>query len=178
MNSSFRGILKTKKIGSDIMDPQLATLATDLLRTAGNNTLGFVEARIKEARTKKSVEEVNLVYTELVNGLLKDKQDIERIAYQYQDLYESVTISDEDIDYLQNTLKSILDLLSDFIPEAEKNAKSIEMIIKLLNKDTLKTMQLLGFNYKEAIGRPLTNLVASMIESKMPQKIKSKSKKK
>ena len=44
------------------------------------------------------------------------------------------------------------------------------MIIKLLNKDTLKTMQLLGFNYKEAIGRPLTNLVASMIESKIPQK--------
>jgi len=160
------------------MDPQLATLATDLLRTTGNNTLGFVEARIKEARTKKSIEEVNLVYSELVNGLLKDKQDIERIAYQYQDLYESVTISDADIDYLQKTLKSILDLLSDFIPEAEENAESIEMIIKLLNKDTLKTMQLLGFNYKEAIGRPLTNLVASMIESKMPQKTKSKPKKK
>ncbi|MGJ1091074.1 hypothetical protein [Enterococcus gallinarum] len=159
------------------MDPQLAALSADLLRTAGNNTLGFVETRIKEARTKKTIEEVNLVYSELVNGLLKDKQDLERIAYQYQDLYESVTISDEDIIYLQNTLQSVLDLLSEFVPQAEENAQSIEMVIKLLNKDTLKTMQLLGFNYKEAIGRPLTNLVASMIESKMPQQQKTNRKK-
>ena len=29
-------------------------------------------------------------------------------------------------------------------------------------------MQLLGFNYKKAIGEPLTNLLKGFIESKMP----------
>ena len=33
------------------------------------------------------------------------------------------------------------------------------------NVDTLKTMQLLGFNYKEAIGIPLTKLCTQAIEN-------------
>ena len=32
------------------------------------------------------------------------------------------------------------------------------MIEQLISKDTLKTMQLLGFNYKEAIGEPHTEI--------------------
>jgi len=41
------------------------------------------------------------------------------------------------------------------------------MIVELLNKDTLKTVQLLGFNYKEAIGEPLTEITADLIKKKL-----------
>ena len=37
----------------------------------------------------------------------------------------------------------------------------------LLNKDTLKTMQLLGFNYKVAIGKPLTEVFSNAIRNKL-----------
>ena len=38
-----------------------------------------------------------------------------------------------------------------------------EQIKELISVDTLKTMQLLGFNYKAAIGEPLTHLCANAI---------------
>lgn len=53
---------------------------------------------------------------------------------------------------------------------------SFEMIKDLISVDTLKTMQLLGFNYKAAIGEPLTELCASAISAKGTQ-MKNKSKK-
>ena len=40
---------------------------------------------------------------------------------------------------------------------------TLRAIKDIINVDTLKTMQLLGFNYKEAIGVPLTNLCANTI---------------
>ncbi|MPM69444.1 hypothetical protein SDC9_116389 [bioreactor metagenome] len=40
-------------------------------------------------------------------------------------------------------------------------------LVELLNKDTLKTMQLLGFNYKEAIGQPLTEVCSNAIKFKL-----------
>lgn len=49
-------------------------------------------------------------------------------------------------------------------PAVSKQEDNIDTIIKLINKDTLKTMQLLGFNYKEAIGTPLTEASANAIK--------------
>ena len=42
---------------------------------------------------------------------------------------------------------------------------SFTSIKELISIDTLKTMQLLGFNYKAAIGEPLTELCAQKIAS-------------
>jgi len=49
----------------------------------------------------------------------------------------------------------------------KKQEENINLLIELLNKDTLKTMQLLGFNYKEAIGQPLTEVCANAIKRKL-----------
>lgn len=43
----------------------------------------------------------------------------------------------------------------------------MKQLVALLNKDTLKTMQLLGFNYKEAIGEPLTEVCSNAIRNKL-----------
>lgn len=42
----------------------------------------------------------------------------------------------------------------------------MKQLVTLLNKDTLKTMQLIGFNYKQAIGEPLTEACATAIKNK------------
>lgn len=50
--------------------------------------------------------------------------------------------------------------------EVEKvtaQVQSYEQIKELISVDTLKTMQLLGFNYKAAIGEPLTQICANAI---------------
>lgn len=48
--------------------------------------------------------------------------------------------------------------------EQMQQRKSIEQLVDLIQVDTLRTMQLLGFNYREAIGEPLTELVANSIK--------------
>lgn len=52
-------------------------------------------------------------------------------------------------------------------PEIEEKVReqvaSYEQIKELISVDTLKTMQLLGFNYKAAIGEPLTLMLKNFI---------------
>ena len=45
------------------------------------------------------------------------------------------------------------------------NTHRNEQIKELISVDTLKTMQLLGFNYKAAIGEPLTQICADAISN-------------
>ena len=57
--------------------------------------------------------------------------------------------------------------------------ETFEQMKELISVDTLKAIQLLGFNYKAAIGEPLTQLCADAILSKSESKgnlVPSKSK--
>ena len=52
--------------------------------------------------------------------------------------------------------------------EHEENKENLEMLKPLLSKETFNILQLLGFNYKHAIGEPLTKLVNGLITSNTP----------
>ena len=49
------------------------------------------------------------------------------------------------------------------ISHRQSQVESYEQLKELISVDTLKTMQLLGFNYKAAIGEPLTEICANAI---------------
>ena len=92
------------------------------------------------------------------------------------DAITDFTFGDEDIEYLQQTVSKVLDLLIgvqilDINSEDETVQEKVKAQIGavngikgLISKDVLKTMQLLGFNYKAAIGEPLTELCANKIK--------------
>ena len=65
-----------------------------------------------------------------------------------------------DVKDLQQNFNEIRIIRNTVMHNKTINLRAIKDII---NVDTLKTMQLLGFNYKEAIGVPLTNLCANTI---------------
>lgn len=96
------------------------------------------------------------------------------IARDYKQANEQVTISDKDIDYLHNTLKGAIEVLNSFSPQKEETQAAMKAVVELLNKDTLKTMQLLGFNYKEAIGNPLTEVCSEAIKNNLKVRTISK----
>jgi hypothetical protein len=77
-------------------------------------------------------------------------------------------ISDKDIEHLNKTIGQVLIILQGITPSI--NITGISQIQGLINVDTLKAMQLLGFNFKAAIGDPLTNLCANAILSKTSKK--------
>ena len=114
----------------------------------------YIYNKISVLKLKKADEKTIAEYEEIINDLITEKQELIRIASAYKQQYENMNISDEDMEYLHNTLKIVLELTS---PEG-KIDENMNVGLALLNKDTLKTMQLIGFNYKEGIGRPLTEV--------------------
>ena len=49
-----------------------------------------------------------------------------------------------------------------------KTVNSILSLRPLLSKETFNILQILGFNYKKAIGEPLTELIKELIISQVP----------
>jgi len=161
------------------MDEQTMGLAIKYAEVLGKSSYDWVYTKIAQAKEKKKDEEKQIIYEEIINSLLQDKMDLEMVAREYKDLYEKVTISDENIEHLQNTIQRVFQLFSSSSQMLSENQQSIELLIQLVNKDTLKTMQLLGFNYKEAIGQPLTEACANAIQRSLggnrnPSKQKNK----
>lgn len=158
------------------MDEISIRLATSLADVLARNTYNNISTRISMIKEKKKEEEKQAAYEEIINELLEDKMDLQRIAGEYKELYEKVTISDEDIEHLQKTAKYVVKQFNFFSPIGE-NQQNIELLLQLINKDTLKTMQLLGFNYREAIGQPLTEVCASSIKKSLGGSPKTRQKK-
>lgn len=160
------------------LEEHLITLGMSFAEVISRNSISYVGNKMKLAKEKKDLESQSLAYTEIINNLLQDKEELTLIAREYKQAYEQVTISDEDIEYLHATLKSAIDVLNAFSPQDPKTQDTMKVVIELLNKDTLKTMQLLGFNYKEAIGEPLTEVCSTAIKSKLKSKNGQRSKSK
>lgn len=73
---------------------------------------------------------------------------------------------EKNTDKVRNTYDEIVSALpkgEDEIAKVKSQVESYEQIKELISVDTLKTMQLLGFNYKAAIGEPLTEICANAI---------------
>lgn len=147
------------------MDPEIINLGIKLTEAATRQTYDFVSNKVKLAKERKDIKEKENIYEEIINDLLQDKNDLESIANQYKNLYEKVSISDDDIEHLHNTLKQLLEVVKKYSQLSDKDIEEndIQLFLNLVNKDTLKTAQLLGFNYKEAIGEPFTKIVSDKI---------------
>ncbi|PIC98216.1 hypothetical protein [Sporosarcina sp. P29] len=143
----------------------MSTLDGDLTRTATKHTATYITDKIKQLKGGKDKDAIIRGYEELINSLLEDKSELERIARSYKELYEGVEISAENLEYLQNTIRSAIKILSNFGVQSQQNDIAMESLVQLISLDTLRTMQLLGFNYKKAIGEPLTELCADKIKS-------------
>jgi len=95
---------------------------------------------------------------------IKDEKNAEKLRNTY-----------DDIEHLHNTVSRLLGIIKAFqlasatakgeeeIAKVTAQVESYEQIKELISVDTLKTMQLLGFNYKAAIGEPLTEICANAI---------------
>ena len=156
------------------MENSLITLGLSLSEVIAKNSISLVGNRMALAREKKDLESQSLAYTEIINDLLKDKNDLSLIAREYKEAYEQITISDDDIEYLHRTLSKVIEVLNSMGATDPETNKSMDDLIQLLNKDTLKTMQLIGFNYKEAIGKPLTDVCSEAIRKTLTVKPKGK----
>jgi hypothetical protein len=153
----------------------MVNLGSALSTLVLKGTATAIHGKIESIKKEQNADTVRNVYNEIVNQLLEEREDAVRIAQTYKQELEKVVISDEDIEYLQQTITKALDIINalqlvdSFSDDPAKQTKAkasinaIDSIKNLISKDVLKTMQLLGFNFKAAIGEPLTQVCAAKI---------------
>ena len=93
-------------------------------------------------------------------------QKFRGFAQAYEQELVSQKITEDDIKYITDNL---LPVFSEFMPDKVQ----LEQLKKILSVETLTIMQLIGFNYKQAIGEPLTLLIRKSIEAKIPMDSKT-----
>lgn len=153
----------------------LVEMGVSLTELAIKGTATAVTNKIKAVKDEKNAEKLRNTYGEIVNELLSERDEAVRIAQAYKSELERIVISDDDIVHLHNTVSRLLEIIKTFqlaaasikgeeeITKVTAQVESYEQIKELISVDTLKTMQLLGFNYKAAIGEPLTQICANAI---------------
>lgn len=158
-----------------IYTSELAALGASLAELAVKGTATAVSTKIKTIKEEINADKIRNTYDEIISELLLERDEAIRIAQSYKSELEKVVISDDDIQHLHNTASHMIELIKsaqlanaalkgdDAVAKVNNQAESYEQIKELISVDTLKTMQLLGFNYKAAIGEPLTQICANAI---------------
>lgn len=149
----------------------LAELGVRLTESAVRNTAGAISDKISSIKAKRDDKQTIRELEDIVNNLLDDKSELVRIAQAYEQELVSQKISDEDITYITDTLVPLIEKFIDSIEDEDERAKSqtyIDTIKNIVSKEMITVLQLVGFNFKQAIGEPLTILIKRMIESKTP----------
>jgi phosphomevalonate kinase len=155
----------------------LAEMGVSLTTLAVKGTATAINTKIKAIKDEKNSEKIRNTYDEIISELLSEREEAIRIAQAYKTELDRIEISDEDIEHLHNTVSRVLEIIKAFqmisaaakgedeVQKVTAQTDSYEQIKALISVDTLKTMQLLGFNYKAAIGEPLTEICANAISS-------------
>lgn len=160
------------------LDPHLAQQITDLSIRLGEaalrNTAGAVIDKMRAIRTGHKEKEQVQQLEEIIYDLIDDKNELREIAEAYKEKFVAQQISEEEITYIT---ESIVPLLKKMIEQAAKDGstaeaanmqKALDVLTPLLSVETLTVLQLVGFNFKQAIGEPLTLLLQKFIASKVP----------
>jgi hypothetical protein len=153
------------------MDPQLQMLADQLADTTIRNTAGAIADRIATAKARKRDQETIAELEEIINGLVSDKSELVRIAQAFEQELVAQRISVTDIEYISANFVPLLGQLIESAAasngeDAAAARKTIDLILPLLSVETVTVLQLLGFNFRKAIGEPMTELVSKLILSK------------
>lgn len=146
-----------------VVETEFAKMGAELAACAAKNLASTVANKFKAIRGKQDLKDVCNSYEEIINELLSDRAQIIAIAQAYEAELKRYTLTDEDIKNLQLTATAAIDALSVFTPNMDRSG--LDGLKALISADTLKAMQLLGFDYKKAIGDPLTEVCAQAIRN-------------
>lgn len=151
-----------------MFDPNTTELATQLTEVAARNAASTVASKIAAFRARKHDQEVVNDLIELVNDLVEDKNQLTSIARAFEQELVAQRISEEDITYITTQVIPVVERLAGFAEGGDTDARrAIEAIKSLVSVESLTIMQLVGFNFRRAIGEPLTTLVERLILSRM-----------
>lgn len=147
------------------MDPMLRELTAQAATILMQNTASIVAGKVQGIKAKKNDKEAVAELTELINDLVEKNAQLQSLAQAYKQELIAQQINEGDIEYITKTLIPLVEGLMG-AGDVPVSQKTLNVVKKLLSKETLNVMQLLGFNFKQAIGLPLTRLLSDYISSR------------
>lgn len=147
-------------------DPIVTTALVKLGEIVARNTASSIGARVASARAKNQNEETINELAEIINQLIEDRQELISVANTLREELVGQQITPENIAYItEKLIPSIEDM---FRAVGDEENEALEPIKALLTVELLTTLQLVGFNYKRAIGEPLTQVVEGYVQKLIP----------
>src|SRR5699024_3191573 len=143
-------------------NPELIKASTQLAQYITQQSTVVIRDKLRISKESKSDKEKINVLEEIIQELLAEKNELIQIAQVYDEQMVAQKVSEEDIEYITVNIIPLIEKLidnADDEEEAEENRRNLDTFKPLLSKETFNILQLLGFNYKRAIGEPLTKLV-------------------
>jgi hypothetical protein len=150
------------------LNPELAGMAARLAELGARGTVTGIRARIGTSKAAKRERETIDALEEMIDELISERTEILGIAQAFEEELIAQRISDEDIGFITGQIGPRLEQLLE-LAEADVDPDEVRKILDLVvSKEVVKILQVLGFSFREAIGRPLTNLVARLINTQGP----------
>lgn len=152
------------------LNPEVAELAVRLGEIGARTSVATIRTRIAATKAARQDRETIEVLEEIVDELISDRSEVLGIAQAFEDELVAQRISDEDIGFITSELApKFEELFSLSGRTAPDNLEEIRGLLDVIvSKETVTILQLLGFNFREAIGRPLTELMARLINTRGP----------
>jgi len=149
------------------MEPELQALAVQLAGSAVRNSARAISERIVTLKAKKQDQGTIAELEQIINDLIADKSEILRIAQAYQEELVAQRISDEDVKYVTANILPVLRTLAQSSAGADSNnEQTMKLLEPILSVETITILQVLGFNFRKAVGQPLTELLSKLITSR------------
>lgn len=152
------------------MDPELQAMTMRVSELALTTTAANVYDRINARKARKHDKQTINDLEEIINELLDEKQELVRISTVLGDRLRARSLTPEEVEYVTNV----------FIPKLSEVAvklsasggdelqEVIDLVRPLVSPEMVTMMQLIGFDFRRAIGEPLTQLAAQLIRSRTP----------
>lgn len=137
------------------------------------NSTEAIFKKIESAKADSDKDKTIIKMDEIITELIEDRNELNRIVKEYDEILSMQKISQENVTYITDNLIPIINQLmqSGLVQESSSlDSDSVEQFLELLKPilsiETFTILQLLGFNFREAIGIPLTKTVTKLIDSK------------
>lgn len=152
---------------SEMVDPEVTLVLGNLAEIATRNTAAAIQTRISASRASKQKDEAITQLVEIVNELLDDKTQLLTIARALEGQVLAQRISPDDIAFITETL---IPALESILRQSGTDAvEQLEMLKAIISVETLTVLQMIGFNFKAAIGEPLTEVVKGYVRKLAPR---------
>lgn len=151
----------------DNLTPHLVELGTQLAASTARNTAAAIADKITATKAAKTAADQVGQLEQIVTDLIADKNELARIAQAYQQELVAQQLTPGDVQYITGTVVPMLEKLADSMGDRGQGAKfkeQLSTIKPLLSVETVNVLQLLGFNFRQGIGAPLTHRLKGVIE--------------